>query len=258
MPKFSSIYTVVNHDMGRNYRMSPLAAVSFFEDVFAKSMTQKYLAAFDVVDQNLYWIITEFEIQFVDILPFWSEQVQVDIWVSERSRIKIYSDFTMSHRGKVFAKGSACWLIMDAVKKRPSSTEILEGKIETVNELALGEHKKFTWMESENVTSVVEHPITLSDIDFNNHVNNKVYLRVAMEPRVRAFGDGYAVKSINVRYFQECYLDETLVCKEYQIEENKYSYKLEKNGADVCNVIVEWQEQVDNALIKDYPLLARG
>ena len=231
MQKFSQSYYVTGHDMDLSYRMVPMSALAYFEDCFARYAASKFLAAFDIVDRGLYWIISEIDIRFEGDLPFWSESFQVNLWISEKSRIKIFCDFTMSYRGRVFARGNSCWVVMDKNRHRPYSTALLDGKMDVIEELAVGPHEKFGWNDSGNVLHTLTHQVNMGDIDFNRHVNNRTYLNLA--------GD-------------------TLVCTEYGLGDNVCSYKLEKGDATVCNIILEWEALGEKqTAIEEYPLAVR-
>ena len=257
MLKFSQSYFVTGHDIDLNYRMFPMSALGYFEDCFARYAASKYLAAFDVVDKGLYWVISEIDFRFEGEQPFWSESFQVDLWISEKSKIKIFCDFTMSYHGKVFAKGNSCWLVLDKNRKRPAATTLLDGKMEVVDELIIGEHGKFEWRESGDVLHSLTHQVNMGDIDFNRHVNNRTYLNLAVACHAETFGYENTIRSIKVRFGQECFMGDTLVCTEYGLGENTCSYKLEKDGSTVCNVIIEWEKLEKKTPIEEYPLAVR-
>lgn len=258
MQKFSQSYYVTGHDMDLSYRMVPMSALAYFEDCFARYAASKFLAAFDIVDRGLYWIISEIDIRFEGDLPFWSESFQVDLWISEKSRIKIFCDFTMSYRGKVFARGNSCWVVMDKNRHRPYSTALLDGKMDVIEELAVGPHEKFGWNDSGNVLHTLAHQVNMGDIDFNRHVNNRTYLNLAVACHSETFGFDNTIKSIKVRFMQECFMGDTLVCTEYGLGDNVCSYKLEKGDATVCNIILEWEALGEKqTAIEEYPLAVR-
>ena len=257
MQKFSQSYLVTGRDMDLNYRMVPMSALAYYEDCFARYATSKFLAAFDIKDRGLYWIISEIDIRFEDELPFWSESFDVDLWISEKSRIKLYSDFTMSYGGKVFARGNCCWVVLDKNRRRPASTELLDGKMDVVDELVLGEHRKFEWRESENLLNTLSHKVDMGDIDFNRHMNNQTYLNLAVECHSATFGFENVIRGIKVRFMQECFIGDTVTCKEYGLGDNVCSYKLEKDGSPVCQVILEWEKLEKKLAIEEFPLAVR-
>lgn len=258
MQKFSQSYFVTGRDMDLNYRMVPMSALAYYEDCFARYAASKFLAAFDIKDRGLYWIISEIDIRFDGNLPFWSEGFRVDLWISEKSKIKIYCDFTMSYGSRVFARGNCCWVVLDKNRRRPASTDLLDGKMEVLEELAIGEHRKFEWQESENLLNSITHKVDMGDIDFNRHMNNQTYLNLAVECHCATFGFDNVIRGIKVRFMQECFIGDELVCKEFGLGDNVCSYKLEKGGSPVCQVILEWEKLNPHSPIEEFPLEIRN
>ena len=163
----------------------------------------------------------------------------------------------MSYRGKVFARGNSCWLVLDKNRKRPAATTLLDGKMDVVEELAIGEHGKFEWKDSGEVLHSITHQVNMGDIDFNHHVNNRTYLNLAVACHAETFGYENIIKAIKVRFGQECFMGETLACTEYGLGGNVCRYKLEKGDSAVCNVVLEWEQLEKKAPIEEYPLSLR-
>ena len=107
------------------------------------------------------------------------EEIKVEVWISEISKLKIFTDFKLYHKENIFAKGNGCWFILNQDTKRPVSTDTVKEYIPLCNEFALGEHKKFTVTESKEKLNEITYKTNLSDIDFNSHVNNKSYINIA-------------------------------------------------------------------------------
>lgn len=258
MSKYIQNYIITNDAMDINYRLRPISVIMYFQDCFARYMTKNNLAAFDIADKDLYWVIAGFNIEFKDELPFWSEEIEVASWLSEVSKLKIYSDFELKHNGKIFASGDACWFILNSNTKRPHTTARLFDNIKTTEEYSLGEHKKFTLPDlKEEITSVV-HQTNLSDIDFNNHVNNKSYLNLVETTADENFKNSHVLKKLSVKYNKESYLGDILTCIAYKTgASNSYFHKITKNNVSVCEVITRWEECSKRNKITDCNLAVR-
>ena len=253
--KYYQKYIITNDLLDINYRLKPIGAISYFEDCFAQYMTTKYLAAFDIVDKNLYWIVSEYKIEFTDELPFWSEEIEASSWISEFSKLKIYSEFTLSHNSKEFAKGNACWFILDINTKRPVLSNIISDKVELSNELTIGEHKKFVLPQTKEKINQIIHKTNISDIDFNNHVNNKTYINLALK---NAPSDKI-LKSLSVKFNKETFLDDVLISSVYKTEDsNIFVHKIEKDDVSICDIQTEWKDIVKESSILDCNLRIRS
>ncbi len=117
------------------------------------------MAAYDLFATNQYWIITEINMEFTDVLPYWSEEIKAEIWISELSKLKVYTDFNIYYNDRVFAKGNILWFVIDRETKRPAKTDVVAERFEVCNELVLGEHKKFVFPQITEKFNEITHKI---------------------------------------------------------------------------------------------------
>lgn len=256
MEKYSKTYNVIldNMDLYR-YRLRPISAIMYIQDAFARYCATKKMAAYDLFKDELYWIVTEFNIDFSDLLPFWSEEIKVEIWISEVTKLKIYTDFNIYYNDKAFAKGNALWFIIDKTTKRPAKTDVIASRFDITEEYALGEHKKFYLPEATEKYNQISHTNNLSDLDFNNHVNNKSYINLAELTAPEEFKKTHSIKKLNIKFNKETFLGDKLICSTFKTGlKNTYVHKVEKDNASVCEILTEWEEKEDTESIVDYKL----
>ena len=180
MNKYTKTYNVILDNMDLfEYRLRPIAAIMYFQDAFARYTATKRMAAYDLFSKNLYWVVADINMEFSENLPFWSEEIKVELWLSEVSKLKIYVDFYIYSKGRVIAKGNSLWFLISRDSQRPVKADEVAEKFKIIDELVLGEHKKFVLPEATEVYTKIEHKNNLSDTDFNKHVNNKSYINLA-------------------------------------------------------------------------------
>jgi len=260
MKKYTKTYNVILDNMDLfEYRLRPIAAIMYIQDAFARLCATKKMAAYDLFATNQYWIVTEFNIDFIDKLPFWSEEIGVNIWISETTKLKIYTDYEITYKNKPFAKGNAIWFVIDKETKRPAKTEIIAEKFEVLSEFALDEHKKFILPEIREKVSDIKHTNNLSDLDFNNHVNNKSYINLAEMTASEEFRKSHRLKSLNIRFNKETFLNDTLICSTYKTDiPNQYVHIIEKDNVSVCDIVTKWQDSVITETIVDYDMAVKN
>ena len=254
MKKYTKTYNVILDNMDINeYTIRPISVIMYLQDAFARFCATKKVAAYDLFSKNLYWVVGEFNIDFVDAMPFWSEEIEVEIWISEISRLKIYTDYNIKYKNKTFAKGNSCWFLIDSVSKRPVKTEIASEVFDIVEELVLGEHKKFTLPEAKEKVSEIKHTNNLSDLDFNNHVNNKSYINLAEMTANDDFRSKHSLRNLSIRFNRETFIGDVLTCTTYRTEkENLYTHVIEKDGVSVCDISTNWTKKEPRMSIVDY------
>lgn len=257
--KFSQKYVITNNCMGIDYSLRPISAIMYFEDCFARYLTNKNLAAFDVIDKNLFWVIAELNIEFDEEQPFWSEEIEVTTWVSEVSKLKIYVDFNIKHNDKIFAKGNSCWFLLNTDSRRPQSTSIVLENMSVHNELMLGEHKKFALPELKEKITEINHKANFSDIDFNNHVHNQSYINIAERTAPKDFINSKFPQKLSVRFNKEAFLNDELTCSAYRTEtENTFVHKITKGDVSICDIFTKWADKKLEQDIKNYNLRVRN
>jgi len=256
MDKYTHNYNVILDNMDLNeYRLRPIAAIMYLQDAFARFCATKKMAAYDLFPKNLYWIVSEFNVEFTGVSPFWSEEITTEIWISEITKLKIYTDFNLYYKGKIFAKGNACWFILDQATKRPARTDIISERFNVCNELTLGEHKKFSIMEAKEKVSEIVHKNNLSDIDFNKHVNNKSYLNMAEATAPTGFKETKKLKTLNIKFNQESFLDDILICTTSKTDTpDTYVHRITKDNISICDIQTSWTNRNSDETILEYDL----
>ena len=256
MQKYTKTYNVILDNMDLfEYRLRPISAIMYLQDAFARYTATKRMAAYDLFAKNLYWVVADINMDFTENLPFWSEEIKVELWFSEVSKLKIYIDFYIYSKGKVIAKGNSLWFLISRDSQRPVRADEVAEKFEIVNELVLGEHKKFIIPETTEVYTKIEHTNNLSDTDFNKHVNNKSYINLAEMTAPDEFRKTRRLKNLHIRFNKETFLGDTLTCTANKTE-NPYQYThiIEKDGVSVCDIATVWEEKSSTENIVDSDL----
>ncbi len=258
MSIFSQNYFVTNDCMSIDYKLTPIGVIMFFQDCFAQYMTTKNIAAFDIIDDNMYWVVSEFNVEFEEDAPFWSEKIDVNVWISELKKLRLYADFELTHRGKTFAKGNSCWYILSTETHRPLAIDKIAGCFPINEKLMLGEHTKISFDIPVEKISEYTHKINLGDIDFNNHVNNKSYINIAESTISKGYRDKHSLKNLTVKFIKESFLYDELVCSTYKTDDkNTFIHRITKFDDPVCEIKTQWQEKTLNNDIKNYDLQIR-
>lgn len=254
MKTFQQQYTIVASDMDITYHMTPNAILLYFQDCFARYLTQHRLAAFDIIKQNKIWVITEFDVNFKKEKPLWAEGISVEIWFTEISSVRMYVDYRMSDsKGEVFAEGSSCWVIIDSETKRPFAAKelLLSGGITDSEE---GRTKPKCPVSNQKVFyKQIQHQVNVTDLDFNGHVCNRSYLSIAMGTAPLDFIKTTTPTRMHIKFVREAFMGDQLACNVYRAEDlaNVFWHSIvNKDGKDICTIYSEWTND-NTGLSKD-------
>ena len=244
MKTYQQNYSILASDMDITYHITPNAIMLYFQDCFARFLTSKRLAAFDIIKENLIWVISDLELNYVKERPLWSSEIKVKIRFSEISAVRIYVDYWIcGANDEPFAQGTSVWAVISSVTKRPfAAKEMLEkGGITTEGKPMKSGIIPDT--SNKKLQKEVEHLVNVTDLDFNGHVCNRSYLSISMATLPLEFIKAYSPKYIHIKFARESFLGETLTCKVSTDNALTYWYDIvNSNGKAICNIYSEWED----------------
>ena len=179
---YTKTYHITAGDMDVNYRMTPGAALLYFQDCYASYLSHHHIAAFDILKENKIWVISDFDLHFTDDRALWLDAVQVHLSYSEITSCRAYIHFEMSttHENRVFAEGESCWVVLDIDSRKPCNIVELLSRANAVDSGVRHRGKINPRVADAELRAVVPHPVNTSDLDFNGHVCNRSYMAMAM------------------------------------------------------------------------------
>ena len=123
----------------------------------------------------------------------------------------------------------------------------------------LGEHKKFTLEEQTEKVREITHKNNLSDLDFNNHVNNKSYINIAEASATNEFRKTRTLKTLNIKFNKESFLDDILICSTFKTTiPDTYVHRITKDGDSVCDIQTCWTDKKISQDILNYDLKVKS
>ncbi len=259
MKQYTHRYSLTAADMDTRYRMTPNAVLLYYQDCWARYMSCLHLAAFDVIKENRIWVITEFNAWFEDQTAFWSDDIEVTVWNSEISALRLYAEFRV-HRmdGVEVAHGFGCWTLLDTEAHRLAPMTPFAPQIPVLPEMSSETHKKRRFQQDGTPLQEIEHRVNPINLDFNGHVNNRTYLGIAMQSADETFMDAYAIRCLTIHWLKETFMGDTLLCRLVLLpgesDEKVYHYlhTISRNGTETAaQVYSEWvprTEQVEISL----------
>lgn len=232
-------YTIRSVEMDSEYLLRKIDAVRFFQETYALYCKDNKLAAFDLVDKNIYWVLAQMKIEYTGPMPKWSEDITVRFWFSEISKLKIYSEFQIIYNGEVIVKGDSIWFLLNTETKRPICPMPTLECINVNPNLIFGAHTKFVKPQGGEMICSRKYKVGIFDIDFNHHLNNLRYLDFAIRTLSEDYLRTHSIKSFTVQFQKECFLDDELESSAYRKSENNIYFILTRNSETVCEIDME-------------------
>ena len=147
------------------------------------------------------------------------------------------------------------WVIINKDKKRPCRADEFGNKLGLCNEFVFGNHTKSTFSRPKEKFTQTTYTTNYADVDQNDHVNNKSYIRIAEMTAPENFIQTHKLKKMKVKFIKESFLNDVLTCITYTTETpNNYLHKITKDSISVCDIETLWEEKTAETSILDYNL----
>ena len=246
--KYSTIYPITAAQITAQYRLTIDGLLTFHESTIARYLTTLNLAAFDVQKEDRTWVISEINLEPPEPPTMWSEDVELTVWVSEMSALRVWFDFMARevHSGKVTARGNSCWSLISMSERKlvPCGGVIPESEL--VSELVAGPHRKRAVMKfCEDPSDTLSHTINLIDLDFNGHTNNRRYVQMALVCFPPEFLATHRPDFLNIRFLKESRMGDTIGSETHPTNDPDTFVGLivNGNGQELCRVSCHWREK---------------
>ena len=256
MIQYTHRYSLTAADMDTRYRMTPNAVLLYYQDCWARYMACLRLAAFDIVKRNLMWVITEFNAWFEPHTALWSDDIDVTVWNSEVSALRLYAEFRIcKNDGTEVAHGYGCWSLLDTQEHRLAPTTPLLPQLPVLPQMTSETHRKRRFSPDGTLLQQIEHRVNPINLDFNGHVNNRTYLSIAMQSADEAFMDEHAIRCLAIHWQKETFLGDTLECRlmlmPNDAADGVYRYLHTINRADGETAAQVYSEWVPRTVVAD-------
>ena len=193
--QYTHRYSLTAADMDTRYRMAPNAVLLYYQDCWAR-------------------FITEFNACFEQQTALWSDDIDVTVWNSEISTLRLYAEFRVRRTdGIEIAHGYGCWTLLDTDSHRLAPLTPIQQLIPILPEVTSDNHRKRRFSTDGTTLQQLEHRVNPINLDFNGHVNNRTYLSIAMQSADEPFMDAYAIRCLTIHWLKETFLGDTLLCR---------------------------------------------
>ncbi len=246
MKTCTKTYTITFADIDQYYNITINAVMSYFQDNIARFLASGHIGPHDATQKGMNWLINEFHGYLSGELPSWSEPVDVEVWVSELTGIRVFADFRMTDvRGSQFAHGTSTWLLVDTQTRRPVRCHDIPELVALYDENDATRHGRFVFPGGGTYMRSLAHTITATDLDFNGHANNQNYVHLAVAMIPEEFAGTHRLKEAHVKFQQETFLGEEIECALYDMGGGAYASRIAKtsDGSPACEILSVWDSR---------------
>ncbi|MBN2486773.1 MAG: hypothetical protein JXB34_12435 [Bacteroidales bacterium] len=152
---------------------------------------------------NLAWVLSGFKIEIAEY-PEWKQSITVETWPKGINRLFYLRDFIMyGNKGKVLARATTNWLLIDIDKRRPK----LAGTGIDLFEMNSGKHAIKETVPAlsspDSFDLAVPFDIRYSNIDINQHLTTTGYIDFIFDTYNPEFISGERPKFLVANFLKE-------------------------------------------------------
>ncbi|MDO5381285.1 MAG: thioesterase [Eubacteriales bacterium] len=192
-------------DLDINNMASNNKILAIMEDIAGEHSESLGFGVNDIETSRKGWVILDWKVKIIK-RPAYNEIIEARTWSRKCEKLFAYRDYELvNEKGEVVVIGSSRWILMDIDKRRPMMLT------EDVDKLYEPEKDKMVFQEEIgklNIPVLSDEPFMQftpqrRDLDYNGHMHNISYLKLAYEVIPEDMYLGTQFNNIRIEYKKE-------------------------------------------------------
>lgn len=174
----------------------------WFQDAGCEHAAQLGMSAADLLIRNYTWVLLKYQVR-VSRYPIWNEDVTLTSWRAPLNDLYDLREFRVTDAsGETIITGNSAWVIMDFNTRKPTRlSRCLNEEHRADMGLIPDSFERILPVKEPQYTT--DFRVRISDLDFNRHVNNSIYIGWALEALPESFLSRHLPTELEVRFVRE-------------------------------------------------------
>lgn len=248
IPHFERGFRVHVYETFVDEKANICALFNYMQDIAAEHAIRLGYGRDDLMKDNNFWVLSRMYAEIPEY-PFRDETIVIKTWPSGTDNVFALRFFDLKFPdGRIIAKASSSWLIIDADTRRIRRPE------QALEQLT-------SFRESDEIplriaAKIRETPVSgkmsagfrvkTSDLDVNMHTNNVNYLKWTIDSYDFDFMLKHVPVSVEINYLAESVLGDSITIRTSGEEDTAYAFThsiLKDNRKELCRIRIEWKER---------------
>ena len=214
-----SLNMIYSHDLAIPYsainisgKIKPDWLLNQFQDAASYQCHQLGISGFDMAPKQLKWVVAQYQIQIHGKLD-WLTPITLKTWRAPWKNLYEVRKFSITPiNGSPIVTATGVWILIKASNSKPVrlSPNIPEHLMESTSQ-PVDIIKDRQVIETPDHES--EFQVRVHDLDLNQHVNNVVYLRWAVESLPVPHSFTYTPVDCQISYLKECFYPDSILSR---------------------------------------------
>ncbi len=174
----------------------------WFQDAGCEHAAQHGMSASELLVHNFTWVLLKYRVR-ITRYPIWNEVVTLTSWRAPLNDLYDLREFRVTDaRGMTLITANSAWVIMDFTTRKPTrlSRCLHEGQRSGMGRIPDNFERILPVTFPQYTT---DFRVRISDLDFNRHVNNAIYIGWALEALSDHFLCHHRPTELEVRFVRE-------------------------------------------------------
>ena len=238
-------YEVRTYEIDSRKRMTIPALVRLMQEAAMQNVIKLKLSVWDLSPEHISWVLMRKQLQ-VYRLPNLGERIQVMTYPAGFERLFTYRDYkVLSEDEELLAASSSTWLLMDTQSRRmapiPKFILNLEDKMPPPEDCLPRPETRLPRFEQAQYAKNFE--VNWHDLDFNEHLNNTLYIQWLLEPLPKNILESGGLQQLDINYRAECHWQDRVRAEALLLEEEgSFLHRLvnEADGKELAVARTRW------------------
>lgn len=174
----------------------------YFQDVGSDHAALLGISAHDLLRKNYTWVMLKYSVR-IERLPRWKEQVVMKTWRCPLRNLYELRQFDIEDPdGKLLIRSLSAWVMMNVDSRKPTRLDrFIPSDLMDIPASVTDDFLRLAPFDAPDDERMFN--VRMQDIDFNNHVNNSVYIGWAVETVPQAIFNNHTLRQVEVNYINE-------------------------------------------------------
>lgn len=221
-------FTIRTYEIDHRKRATIPAMVRLMHEAAMQNVIHLKLSVWDLEPQKISWVLMRKTLRF-ERLPVLGERITVLTYPAGFERLFTYRDYRVfDEGGKQIAWSSSTWLLMDTQQRSMSRIppSILEYNRQMPAPEACLPRPESRLRRMTKADQHRQYDVNFYDLDFNNHLNNTLYIKWMLEALPDAVLENLQMTTLHIQYRAECRWKEKVQAETQCLDENTYLHRL--------------------------------
>ncbi|MEQ8706088.1 MAG: thioesterase [Phaeodactylibacter sp.] len=242
---YTQDYQVRAYEIDAQQRMTVPALSRLMQEAALQNVIQIGMSYWDLEAHHISWVLTRQQLQ-VQRLPMLNEPIRINTYPAGFLRAFALRDFWVETQdGEPLAHSASTWLLMDTRTRRmasPPDFVLAFNKRMPPRDQCLpritGQVAKL-----EKADYQANYTVHWHDLDFNQHLNNTLYIQWMMDPVPSAVLAERQLAFLDIEYRAESKLADELQAEVQEMETDTYCHRILRpaDGKVLANAYTRWQ-----------------